>query len=256
MYPSFFFAHGMPTIVNETNAYTKFLRTLGLLLPKPKGIAIVSAHWESGVQLISSNPKPDTLHDFFGFPDALYETVYPARGDLVLSMEIEKLLAADGIRCELNHRRGLDHGVWTLLSLLYPLADVPVVELSVNPKLVPEEQYRIGRALKSLKARDVMIIGSGGTVHNLAKLHWQTEDAEEWAVRFDRWLAEKIAVWELEALFDYEGRGPFVREAVPSREHLAPLFISMGAGDEQQSAKLLHQEYEYGTLSLSAWMFR
>lgn len=256
MVPALFIAHGMPTLVLETTPYTKCLRNLGLLLPKPKGIAIFSAHWENPVQLISNTTKWETLHDFFGFPDSLYELNYPASGDLVLSMEIERLLTGEGIRCELHHRKGLDHGVWSISRLLYPAADIPIVALSVNPKLVPEEQYRIGKALLSLRQEGIMIIGSGGTVHNLSKLEWETEGAESWAVRFDHWLADKISVWDLEALFDYERRAPSAAKAAPSKEHLVPLFISMGSADQYQSARLLHQQYQYGTLSLSAWMFK
>ncbi|WP_282937771.1 class III extradiol ring-cleavage dioxygenase [Paenibacillus sp. RC67] len=256
MVPALFIAHGMPTLVLETTPYTKCLRNLGLLLPKPKGIVVFSAHWEHPVQMISSAPKWETMHDFFGFPDSLYEIDYPASGDLVLSMEIERLLTNEGIRCGFNHRRGLDHGVWTILRLLYPAADIPVVALSVNPKLVPEEQYRIGKALNTLREKDIMIIGSGGTVHNLSKLEWETEGVESWAVDFDQWMSDKISVWDLEALFDYERRAPSAAEAVPSKEHLTPLFISMGSADQHQSARLLHQQYQYGTLSLAVWMFK
>ncbi|MBE1446256.1 DODA-type extradiol aromatic ring-opening family dioxygenase [Paenibacillus sp. OAS669] len=256
MVPALFVAHGMPTLVLETNSYTKLLRNLGLLLPRPKGIAIFSAHWEHPVQMISSAPQLETMYDFFGFPEPLYELDYPAKGDLVLSMEIERLLSGEGIRCELNHRRGLDHGVWTVMKLLYPEADIPLVSLSVHPRLVPEEQYRIGKALLALREQGVMIIGSGGTVHNLSKLRWESEGADKWAVHFDRWLADKINVWDLESLFDYAQRAPYAQKAVPTQEHLAPLFICMGAADRNRSARLLHQQYQYGTMSLSAWMFK
>jgi len=256
MVPAMFVAHGLPSIVMESNPYTAFLRNLGKLLPKPRGIVIISAHWEHSVQQIASAAKPETMHDFFGYPERLYDIAYPASGDLVLSMDIEKLLTAEGIRCELNNGRGLDHGAWTVLSLMYPAADIPVVALSLNPRLVPEEQYRIGQALQPLKDRDVMIVGSGGTVHNLSRLRWQNGAAEGWAVRFDEWLNDAIGVWDKDALFDFAQRAPYAAEAAGSREHLMPLFICMGAADKRRTARLLHQQYDYGTLSLTAWMFR
>lgn len=256
MVPALFVAHGMPSIVLESNRYTKFLRNLGMLLPKPAGIVIVSAHWEHEVQQIATAPRPETMYDFFGFPPQLYDIEYHASGDLVLSMDIERLFTSEGIRCELNPRRGLDHGVWSVLSLMYPSADIPVVALSLNPRLVPEEQYRIGRALQPLRAKGIMIIGSGGTVHNLSKLRWQNDGTERWAIRFDQWLSESIGVWDLEALFDYEQRAPHAADAARTKEHLMPLFITMGSADKHRSARLIHQQYEYGTLSLTTWMFR
>ncbi|MFE5320991.1 DODA-type extradiol aromatic ring-opening family dioxygenase [Paenibacillus sp. NPDC056579] len=256
MVPALFVAHGIPSIVLESSRYTKFLRQLGMLLPKPTGIVILSAHWEDAIQQIAAAPQPETMYDFFGYPPQLYEMTYPASGDLVLSLEIESLFAAEGIRCELNHHRGLDHGAWSVLSLMYPAAAIPVVALSVNPRLVPEEQYRIGRALLPLRAKNIMIIGSGGTVHNLSKLQWNNDAADRWAIRFDQWLAEAVSVWDLEALFDYEQRAPYAADAAPTKEHLMPLFIAMGAGDKHRSGRLLHQQYDYGTMSLMTWMFK
>ena len=256
MYPTLFVAHGTPSLALENNAYTRFLRNIGILLPKPQAVVVVSAHWESAVQLISSAPRPETMYDFFGFEEPLYEIVYPAEGCLPISLEIQELLTAEGIRCELNEKRGLDHGAWSVLRFLYPNADVPIIMLSVNPNRVPEDQYRIGRALLPMRERGVMILSSGGTVHNLAKLKWETTGGEAWAIAFDRWLAEHIQVWNLEALFDYERRAPYVSDAVPSGEHLLPLFIAMGAADGKRKARRLHQEYQNRTLSLAAWMFQ
>ncbi|NOU98365.1 dioxygenase [Paenibacillus sp. LMG 31456] len=255
MFPSFFMAHGAPTLVLEHHPYTQFLRILGAQIPKPEGIVLVSAHWESPRQLISGASQLETLHDFFGFPQELYEITYPAVGNIVLSLQIQKLLASEGITCSIDDSRGLDHGAWTLLSLLLPQADTPVVTLSLNPRLVPEEQYRIGKALMHLRQQGILIIGSGGTVHNPGLLSWDSKDAEDWAIEFDQWVAERIHIWDLEALFDYEHRAPFAAKAVPTKEHFAPLFISMGAADRMRKATLLHQQYQLGTLSLSCWMF-
>lgn len=258
MLPSLFLAHGAPTLVMENNEYTRFLNMLAAKLPPPKAVVLFSAHWESGKQLISEAAQYETIHDFFGFPEPLYEITYPAKGDITLAYEIQSLLSGEGISFDMDDARGLDHGAWSLLKLMYPSVNVPVVAMSVQPMLAPEEQYRIGQALEPLRKENVLIIGSGGTIHNLRKLDWSDSigtGIREWALTFDGWLAEQLETWHVEELFDYENRGPYAREAVPTPEHFAPLLIAMGAADKGKQAKLLHRQYQYGTLSLSAWMF-
>ncbi|TVY06979.1 dioxygenase family protein [Paenibacillus cremeus] len=255
MFPSIFLAHGEPSLVMEPNRYTGFLRNLGAAMPKPRGIVLLSAHWISSEQQIAGVAHPETLHDFFGFPEELYQTRYPVQGDIVLSLEIERLLCSEGIGCAIDDRRGLDHGAWTVLSQMYPAADVPVVELSINPKLVPEEQYRIGKSLAPLREGNILIMGSGGTVNNAQRLNWDHQKVEDWAMEFDGWIGEQLLVWNLEALFDYRRRAPYALEAAPTEDHLAPLFIAMGAAAKGKKSKLLHQEYQYGSLSLGCWMF-
>jgi 4,5-DOPA dioxygenase extradiol len=256
MLPSFFLAHGTPALVLENNEYTRFLRMLALQLPLPKAVVIFSSHWESHRQLISAAVQYETIHDFFGFPEQLYQITYPAKGDITLAYYIQSLLSEEGIGSELNDTRGLDHGSWSLLTLMYPSADVPVIAMSVQPNLTPEEQYRIGKALAPLRNDNVLIIGSGGTVHNLEQLDWtEAAEAQTWASTFDCWLAEQLETWHLDELFDYEYRGPYARRAAPSPEHFAPLLLAMGAADVGKKAKLLHRQYQFGTLSLSAWMF-
>jgi 4,5-DOPA dioxygenase extradiol len=253
--PSFFIAHGAPSLAIEEHAYTEFLRELGSVLPRPRAIVIFTAHWESKQQQISSAVHYDTIYDFSGFSEALYQIQYPASGDLTLSLEIQRLLLEEGIESSLNDQRGLDHGAWAPLHVMYPAADVPIVALSVNPNLTPEEHYRIGAALEPLRERDVLILGSGGTVHNLRKLDRHNENPQEWSVQFDEWLAEQLETWHVEALYDYENRAPHARDSVPTAEHFVPLFLSMGAVDQERKAQLLHLGYQLGTLSLSCWMF-
>jgi 4,5-DOPA dioxygenase extradiol len=205
--------------------------------------------------MIGSAPQYETMYDFYGFPEEMYRLQYPAKGDLPLSLEILSLFQHEGISCELDDHRGLDHGAWVPLLLMYPGADIPVVTLSVHPNLAAEEQYRIGRALESLRERDVLILGSGGTVHNLRRLDWGQGQTQDWAVRFDEWLGERLETWNTEELFDYESRAPHAREAVPTREHFVPLLLAMGAADSERKAELLHREYPFGSLSLSCWQF-
>jgi 4,5-DOPA dioxygenase extradiol len=255
MMPSYFVAHGAPSIVLEQNAYTAFLTNLAAQLPKPRAIVLFSAHWENPMQQISAVDTYSTIYDFSGFQDELYRITYPAKGELTLSSQIQSLFTQHGIESRLDEVRGLDHGAWAVLKLLYPGADIPVVALSVNRNLSNEQQYQIGKALSELREQDVLIIGSGGTVHNLRRLNWRAEGSDEWAVSFDDWLQDKLETWDLHALFNYREEAPYATESVPTNEHFIPLLLAMGAGDKKRQAKSLHRSYQYGNLSLSCWQF-
>ncbi|WP_223066127.1 DODA-type extradiol aromatic ring-opening family dioxygenase [Paenibacillus caui] len=256
MMPSYFIAHGAPSLVLERNEYTDFLKKLGAQTPRPKAIVLFSAHWESPQQTVSAVPSYSTIYDFSGFQEELYRMTYPAKGERALSEEIQSLFAEHGIPSGLNEERGLDHGAWAVLKMIYPEADIPVVALSVHRHLTPQQQYQIGRALSVLRERDVLIIGSGGTVHNLRMVNWRAEEADPWAVSFDEWLQDKLEAWDLNVLFDYREEAPYAKEAVPTSEHFIPLLLAMGTGDSNRQAKLLHRSYQYGNLSLSCWQFQ
>ncbi|MEK3901011.1 dioxygenase family protein [Paenibacillus sp. FSL R7-0179] len=255
MMPSYFFAHGAPSIVLEDNAYTKLLKEFKDHMPKPKAIVLFSAHWEESVQSIGAAATYDTIYDFGGFQDELYQMTYPAKSDRALADQIQNLFTAHGIESVRNETRGLDHGAWAVLKLLYPEADIPVVAMSVNRDLPNEQQYEIGKALAALREQDVLIIASGGTVHNLRRLNWNSEDVNGWAEQFDHWIQEKLEAWDTAALFQYDELAPYAEMAVPTSEHFIPLFIAMGAGDPGRNAQLLHRSYQYGNLSLSCWQF-
>jgi 4,5-DOPA dioxygenase extradiol len=257
MLPTLFVSHGAPTLALEHNKYTEFLGKLNTTLPKPKAIVLFSAHWDSSVQMISSRQQHETFHDFYGFPDEMYRLSYPALGSLPLALEIQQLFTKEGIRAELDDHRGMDHGVWVPLMRMFPQADVPIVPLSVNPRHTPEELYRTGRALRSLREHDVLIIGSGGVTHNLRKIDFRHPDGSPmaFAAGFEEWIQEQLETWNLEALFDYENRTPLAKDAVPTTEHFYPLILAMGAADEGKQAKLLHKQFQFGSLGLTAWMF-
>ncbi|MDZ5473673.1 class III extradiol ring-cleavage dioxygenase [Bacillus sp. 31A1R] len=258
MLPSFFIAHGAPLLAIENNEYTRFLESLGTKLPKPKAIVLFSAHWESDVQKISNVSEFDTIYDFGGFPEELYQIKYPAKGDSKVSTEIEDLLATEGIPCETNTSRGLDHGAWVVLRRIYSKADIPVISMSVNPSLSPAEQYKIGKSLAHLREKNILIIASGGTVHNLraVRMDGRTE-VDQWALDFDQWLEEKLSSWDLESLFNYETLAPAAQHAVPpfGKEHFIPIYYAMGAADQEKTSILLHRSYRYGNLSHSVWQF-
>ena len=249
MLPSLFIAHGSPMLAIEETNYTRFLENLGQQY-KPKAIVIFTAHWETETLTISSMDQTyETIYDFYGFPPELYEVKYPAKGSTKLAQRLKEIFADKGIPAELDTKRGLDHGSWTLLSKMYPRADIPVVQLSVNPFLAPEKQFKIGEALRGLGQEDILVIGSGVTVHNLRIVKWDQSEPEPWAVEFDDWLLEKIEGQDLSRLFDYEKSAPNAKQAVPRPEHFVPFFIAMGSGRGLENANVIFKGYQFGTLS-------
>ncbi|MEH7300363.1 dioxygenase family protein [Neobacillus drentensis] len=260
MLPSLFIAHGAPLLAIENNEYTQFLNQLGRTLPRPKAIVLFSAHWESNMQQVSSVEDYRTIYDFGGFPEALYKIEYPAKGNHDITKEITELFTSQGVSYEVDASRGLDHGAWVVLRMLYPNADIPVISMSVNPNLSPAEQYQIGKSLADLRKKDVLIIASGGTVHNLRALNWdkdRTGGIDDWALAFDEWLARHLKNWDIESLFNYQSLAPTANLAVPpyGTEHFIPIFYALGAADNGKKAELLHRSYRYGSLSHSVWQF-
>ncbi|OIK15479.1 dioxygenase [Bacillus sp. MUM 116] len=249
MLPSLFLAHGSPMLAIEDNQYTRFLENLGQQY-HPKAIVIFTAHWEAATLTISSlDESYETIYDFNGFPPELYEIKYPAKGSTMLAQQLKDRFAKAGIPANLDPKRGLDHGSWTMLSKMYPNADIPVVQVSVHPFLPPETQYKIGEALKGLGQEDVLVIGSGVTVHNLRMVNWDANEPEQWAVAFDDWLLNKIQHQDLQSLFQYQNLAPNAKYAVPRPEHFVPFFIAMGSGNGLDQAKAIYRDYELGTLS-------
>ena len=247
---SYFLCHGSPRLALERNEYTEHLRQIAEINSHPEAIIIFTAHWESETLAITATDDTyETIYDFGGFSEELYSLTYPAKGSVRIAQMLKDTFAAHSIDARLDTRRGLDHGTWVPLRLMYPKANIPVVQLSVNPFLPLAEQYRIGQALASWKEQNVLIIGSGATVHNLRTLSWHSSHAERWAVEFDDWLIDRLQAWNTEELFRYRSLAPHAVYAVPREEHLVPLFIAMGTGDERKQANVLHRFYNYGTLS-------
>lgn len=256
--PALFIAHGAPTLAIESNDYTNFLRQLGReMLEPPRAVVIFSAHWDSPVQLVTEDEVHKTIHDFYGFPEEMYRIRYEAPGSPELSQEIRSLFHSGNLPFRTVSGRGLDHGAWVILKAMFPEADVPVVALSVDSTRTPAEQYAIGKMISDLRQRNVLIIGSGGLVHNLRLMNRSGAEPSPWAVLFDDWIGEQLSNWNLRALFEYDKKAPHAREAVPSyaTEHFAPLLYAMGAADPDRRARKLFQDYEYGSLSLNCWRF-
>ena len=255
MINSIFVGHGSPTIIWEENEFTAFLKNYSKSIPKPKGIIIFSAHWESPVQQIGCTQNYEMIYDFYGFPDELYKTSYPVSGDIHLAQEIQSTLLDQHIPSKLNSTRGIDHGAWTMLKLLYPKADIPVVTMSVNTELSPIEHYRIGESLRKLKENDYLIISSGGIVHNLRTLRFDAKDVDGWASEFNNWIKDKVQTNDLEALLDYQKFAPNSRLAVPRNEHFLNLLIALGTSNTSNKPKLFKSIFQHGNLSLDLWEF-
>jgi len=258
MIPSLFIAHGSPMVAIEDSPYALFLAELGKTFPRPKAIVLFSAHWESTVQMVSDVVEYATLYDFGGFPEDLYRIKYPAKGHRKLSSEIQQLLKQSGVPYGVEERRGLDHGAWTILRRLYPDADIPIIAMSVNPDLIPEEQYRIGKALSPLRMQDVLIIGSGVTVHNFQLFAVREKpEVKTVVLDFENWLEEHLHTWDLDALFQYEAKAPYAQIAVPpnGQEHFMPLFHAMGAAADTQTVRTLHRSLEFGIMTNSVYQF-
>ncbi|UVM52263.1 dioxygenase [Pseudomonas sp. B21-015] len=254
MFPSLYISHGSPMLALEPGASGPALARLAVALPKPKAIVMVSAHWESSELLVSGNPQPETWHDFGGFPQALFEVQYPAPGNPQLAAQVVELLKADGLPARIDTQRPFDHGAWVPLSLMYPQADIPVVQVSLPTRGGPALQTRIGHALASLREHGVLLIGSGSITHNLRELDWHAgpESVEPWAKAFRDWMIEKLEANDEAALHDYRQQAPNAVRNHPSDEHLLPLYFARAAGGEFSIA---HQGFTMGALGMDIYRF-
>ena len=254
MLPSLFISHGSPMLALEPGASGPALARLAAELPRPRAILVVSAHWESSDLRVSCNPHPETWHDFGGFPAALFAVQYPAPGDPELAAQVVDLLQAEGLPAQLDSQRPFDHGTWVPLSLMYPQADIPVVQLSLPSRLGPALQTRIGHALAGLREQGVLLIGSGSITHNLRDLDWHAgpESVEPWAKAFRDWMIDKLAADDQAALHDYRQQAPNAVRSHPSDEHLLPLYFARGAGGEFSVA---HQGFTLGALGMDIYRF-
>ncbi|WPO45771.1 class III extradiol ring-cleavage dioxygenase [Pseudomonas sp. S1Bt23] len=254
MLPSLFISHGSPMLALEPGASGPALARLAAELPRPNAIVVVSAHWESQDLRVSSNPRPQTWHDFGGFPAALFAVQYPAPGQPELAEQVAQLLRADGLPAQLDDQRPFDHGVWVPLSLMYPQADIPVVQVSLPSRLGPALQTQVGHALSSLRQQGVLLIGSGSITHNLRELDWHAgpESIEPWAKAFRDWMIEKLAANDEAALHDYRRQAPYAVRSHPSDEHLLPLYFARGAGGDFSIA---HQGFTMGALGMDIYRF-
>lgn len=255
--PSLFLSHGAPTLPLMDTPARAFLSKLGSSLPRPKAILVVSAHWETERPAVSAVAWNETIHDFYGFPRALYDLRYPAPGSPELANDIARRLHSAAFECDIDGKRGLDHGAWVPLSLIYPSADIPVVELSVQPRLGPEHHVRVGRALAPLRDEGVLIVGSGSFTHDLSEFRGRelNEPSPSWVNQFADWFDAALTENRTDDLIHYADRAPYARKNHPTEEHLLPLFTALGAGGDLEPPQRLHASATYSVFRMDVYAF-
>ncbi|MBJ6725048.1 dioxygenase family protein [Geomesophilobacter sediminis] len=252
--PALFVSHGAPSLIMDPCPTRDFLRGLGKDIGRPKAILSVSAHWTTQHPRVTGHPQPPTIHDFGGFSDELYRLEYPAPGDPVLAKRVLDLLRRGGIEGERDLSRGYDHGAWVPLLLMYPEADIPVVQLSVQPQLGPSHHLEMGQALHQLREEGVLVVASGATTHNLGDFFGRGVDTPplSYAREFADWVKEAVASGRTEELLDYAQRAPQALRNHPSPEHFLPIFVALGSGGGG-AGRILHDGYTYGAFSMAAF---
>lgn len=251
--PGLFISHGSPMLALDPEQLGPALNRLSTNLPRPKAIIVMSAHWESQALEVSSSTRPETWHDFRGFPPELYEIRYSAPGQPELAEQILKLLADAQLSAHANSTRPRDHGVWMPLLHMYPEADIPVIEISLPINTSAEQIYKIGQTLAPLREQQILLVGSGSITHNLAELAWHGEDTNvpEWASTFRNTVVNKLSHQDYDAVLDWPSL-PYIRRNHPTLEHFAPLFFAMGTGNR---FSIVHSSFSMGALGMDIYRF-
>ena len=250
--PVIFVGHGSPMNAIEDNSFSQSWKDLGARLPRPAAILSVSAHWFADGTFASDSAHPKTIYDMYGFPDALYEIVYNAQGAPETARRAMALL---GKPAAFDPTWGLDHGTWSVLHRMYPKADVPVFQLSVDRNASFRTHYEMGRLLKPLREEDVLIMGSGNVVHNLARVNPGQAGGYPWADLFDRYIKESVLRGDYEKAIDPRGAGTAAQLAIPTPDHYAPLLYALGAADAADMVTAFNDECVMGSLSMTSYLF-
>lgn len=252
MMPAIFFGHGNPMNALLDNSYTRAWTATGQSMSRPRAILAISAHWYVPHVGVTVSTAPRTIHDFGGFPRELYQVQYPAPGDLALARRVQQLLAPAPVR--LDHTWGLDHGTWSVLRHLYPQADVPVVQLSIDETQPPAFHYELGKRLAPLRDEQVLILGSGNLVHNLHAYAWGRHIAEpfDWAVRFEQQAREMLSAGEHAPLLNYEKLGSDALLSIPTPEHYLPLLYVIASRQDRDPVSFPVEGVDGGSVSMLA----
>jgi 4,5-DOPA dioxygenase extradiol len=253
--PSLFLAHGAPDLPLSDHPAKRFLNTLPASIGRPKAIVVISAHWEAHQPTIGTATNPETVYDFAGWPNALYEIHYPARTDRFVIAQIGRCLSDAGIDVATHPSRGYDHGVWVPLALSYTQADIPVIQLSLVHRGTAAEHFKIGLALANLRADQIMIVGSGATVHNLRRLAPEGSLPQPWAIAFEEWLEKALAERDLDTLLSFPGTPQEALTAHPTPEHFLPFYVALGAGWESGGIERIHHSFSYGSVGMACYKF-
>ena len=258
-FPTLFISHGSPNMILHESPARAFLSGLGKTLPRPEAILVMSAHFETDQPVIVADEQPDMIYDFGGFEPEMYTMQYNAPGAPGLAVEAAQMAERAGFKAVAAAGRGYDHGTWVPLKLIYPDADIPVAQISVQPHRGGAHHAAVGRALGALREKGVLVIGSGGATHNLRALYtggYTDEDpAPRWVADFDEWVREKAEGGDLAAIADFETAAPFARENHPSPEHFLPMPFAFGAAGEGAKGERIHASVQRGVLMLDAYRF-
>ncbi|MGB3386486.1 MAG: class III extradiol ring-cleavage dioxygenase [Pseudaminobacter sp.] len=261
--PTLFISHGGPNIVLSDTPARHYLETVSSLIPRPKAIVIVSAHFETEGVAVVFDPKPEMIYDFGGFASELYQMVYPAPGDPTLAARVFDLLRDAGLKPQRIDKRGYDHGTWTPLKLAFPEADIPIVQVSIDPNRDAAWHYSLGQALSGLREEGVLLVGSGHITHNLrAYFSVMRQGAEPdpalagKVTAFTGWFSEKLAQNDTESLLNWKKKAPFPDENHPSDEHLMPIFFAFGAAGASPIARRVHDSKDHGFFANDSYLFQ
>ncbi|KAL3846086.1 hypothetical protein ACJIZ3_003489 [Penstemon smallii] len=261
MKETFYISHGAPKLsIDDSLPARHFLQSFRqtVLSEKPNAILVISGHWETSDPTVNAVVGPtETIYDFYGFPDQMYRLKYPAPGAPELANRVKDLLTGSGLfkRVDVDKKRGLDHGAWVPLMLMYPEADIPVCQLSIQTDEDATYHYNMGKALAPLKDKGVLIIGSGAATHNLRKMDLFGRGVQKWAYEFDNWVKEALLEGRYDDVNDYEKKAPHAKVAHPSPDHFYPLHVAMGAAGENTRGEQVHSSWSYGALSYSSYKF-
>lgn len=255
--PALFVSHGSPMFALEAGETGPALQQWGHALraqfPQLRGVVIMSPHWMASKIEVMAHPNPPTWHDFGGFPPALYQLQYPAKGDPELAQTVVSLLDSQGFDATLNPNRPMDHGAWVPLMHLFPHADMPVVQVALPHTADARMVYAMGKALQKLREQGVLIVGSGSMTHNLREFFGGAHQAADYVVEFSRWIETHVQVRDMQALLDWHERAPHALRAHPTDEHFLPLYLTLGAGGEAARVEYLSREVMYGILAMDAF---
>lgn len=252
MLPALFPGHGNPMNAIVSNGYTEAWQRIGQSTPRPKAVLSISAHWFVPHTGVTISTAPRTIHDFGGFPPELYQVQYPAPGDPALARRLQKLLSP--LHVTSDNSWGLDHGTWSVLRHVYPAADIPVVQLSINETKSAAAHFEIGKRLAPLRAEGVLIVGSGNLVHNLHTYAWgrHSRDPYDWAVRFENAAKEMMRAGDLQPLVNYEALGKDAALSIPTPDHYLPLLYVLAAGQQDELIRFPVEGVDGGSISMLA----
>ncbi len=252
MLPTIFIGHGTPMNAIEINEFTKEWKKLAAFIPRPGAILSISAHWLTKGTKVSTLENPTTIHDFYGFPRALFEVEYKAKGCPQLA---ERTIGLSGGTAVGDKSWGIDHGTWSVLNVMYPEADIPVYQMSIDRQAPPLDLYNLGARLLPLRDEGVLILGSGNIVHNLGLLDFSINGGFDWAYTFDDFITEKIRQRDFKSILEYTRLGDAARLAVPTTDHFNPLLYILGATRETDNIALYNKSCVGGSLSMTSYVF-